>query len=81
MKVAAISAALLAAWAPGAPSSPPAPLKAKENPVVCRRIVTTGTRFARTVCATRLQWAELSAEGRASTESIQSHRDYALPPK
>ncbi|MBV6425407.1 MAG: hypothetical protein NAOJABEB_03225 [Steroidobacteraceae bacterium] len=41
------------------------------NEVICRRQITTGSRFAETRCQTRLQWDMEQREARKQTEDSQ----------
>ena len=44
----------------------------KEDPISCRTVETTGTRFTTRTCYRRSQWDELARQGRESYEAWSS---------
>ncbi|WP_158912874.1 hypothetical protein [Caulobacter sp. S45] len=75
--IAAAAAAATAATSPPAvPAAgvPAATAKtvaiANPDEKVCKRIVTTGTRFSSSDCRTRAEWAQLSADSRQATTDM-----------
>lgn len=52
-------------------SAPAATARLDPNEMICRRQVTTGSRFAKTRCQTRYQWELEQREARKQTEESQ----------
>ena len=53
-------------------AAPPTKQEAAGDPneMVCKRIVTTGTRFASKDCRTRAEWNQLAVDSRQATHDI-----------
>ncbi len=70
--IASAAVALLAQVAgPMSPAPPPVAGAGVGDPVVCKSVTETGTRFAKKECHTVAQWNEIAANGKAQAQYYQ----------
>ena len=49
------------------------------DPVVCKSMEETGTRFSHRVCHTSAEWAQITADAKSSTEDFQRASSLSTP--
>ena len=73
--VLATAAAAQAPKATAVPAVNATPSKvAASDKVICKSIVTTGTRFAKHDCRTQAEWEQMAADSRAAAQDMTSRQ-------